>query len=72
MVWRVAQLLTIEWNEYDGGAHSAELFGILEGIKQLREQYEYRAHELSMWESNSIGLSSSTSNIYYINSKQQH
>lgn len=55
----VAQLLTINWNEYDGGAHGADLIGILESIKQLREEYEYRVHEFSMWESNSIGLSSS-------------
>lgn len=57
VVCAVAQLLTIEWNEYNGGAHSAELVEILESIKQLREEYEYRAHEYSMSESNSIGLS---------------
>lgn len=53
----VAQLLTINWNEYDGCAHNADLIGILESIKQLHEDYEYRGHEFSMWDTNSIGLS---------------
>lgn len=53
----IAQLLTITWNEHNAGAHSAQLDGILDSIKQLREEYERRTREFSMWDSNSIGMS---------------
>lgn len=56
---RIAQLITINWNEHNDNARSTKFIGLLESIKQLREQYEYRVHEFSLWESNSIGLSSS-------------
>lgn len=59
-IWFLAQLLTINWSDGENGARSAEFFGVLESIKQLREQYEYRAKLL---ESNSIGLSSEI-NLY--------
>lgn len=48
----IAQLLTINWDEHNGSAYSAELIDILESIKQLREEYEFRTREFS----NSIGL----------------
>lgn len=68
-IWFSAQLLTIDWNGYSGSAHRAELNGILESIKRLREEYESRIREFPMWESNSIGLSLSMHKYVHLESK---